>query len=69
MNSLDIITNNEYYIWAIKVISYCVRHQLVYKYHTKNRLVLWSNDKELSLSKDIIGWNSLSKKKKKKASI
>ena len=31
--------------------------------YTKKRLVSWSNDKELSLEVDVIGWNALKKKK------
>ena len=30
--------------------------------YTKNWLVSWSDDKELSLGVDTIGWNSLKKK-------
>ena len=34
--------------------------------YTKNRLVFWSNDKELSLKADVISWNSLKKRKRKR---
>ena len=34
--------------------------------YTKNLLVSWSDDKELSLEANIIGWNSLKKLKKLK---
>ena len=33
--------------------------------YTKNRLVSWYDDKELSSNANIIGWNSFQKKKKK----
>ena len=31
--------------------------------YTKNQLVSWFDDKKLSLEVDVIGWNSLKKKK------
>ena len=34
--------------------------------YTKNRLVSWYDDKELSSNANIIGWNSFQKKKKRK---
>ena len=34
--------------------------------YTKNRLVSWSDDKELSSGAGAINWNSFKKKKKKK---
>ena len=37
--------------------------------YTKNWLVSWSDDKELSLGADVIGLNSLKKKKKKKGKL
>ena len=33
--------------------------------YTKNQLVSWSDDKELSSGTDVIGWNFLKKSKEK----